>query len=381
MQKFSTLNLLIVFLFLAEAFVATRTYGAENLKDDKNLAASNAPLRLRKIALFRRAPGKIGPPEVTGVGWSPDGTMLAGYSAYGTLVTIWDTSTGNQLKALNVLGRPHYVDSLFFLRNGHQLVTPITLNSREDNQYSLSLWNVDSGTVDKNIAGPFAGPSMENQPGALALSPDGKRIAMSLTSGGRPVTVYSTQDWSIEQSIQIDRPKRPDTAIALAFSSDGKTLAIGRISGQISFHTVSDPNTDPAFVDIYTPLRAVNVGAVAYSPDGQFLATGALFGHTILAEQEHAPIKIWRVADNSLVKVYAGEAVTVHQLAWSPDGRYLAAAMDDRAVRIYSPDKADEPIAVQKFGSEIVYSVSFSPDGHKLAVGAGDGASIFQLEH
>jgi WD40 repeat protein len=239
---------------------------------------------------------------------------------------------------------------------------------------------LDSGLVEQNIEGPFGLP-VGNDPHALVLSPRGDMLAMSVTPGGQPVTVYSTRDWSIAQSIKMHEQLRDfDSAASLAFSTDGKTLAIGRISGRVSFHNLSDLNADPVFLDVYSPPHTINVGAMAYSPDGELLATGAVFALTIRPEQEHAPVKIWRVADNSLVRAYPGDAFTVRQLAWSPDGRYLAAAMDDRAMRIYSPDQAD-PIVVQKFGGESVYSVSFSPDGQKLAVGTVSGVTIFQIQH
>jgi WD40 repeat protein len=369
-----------VALFLMQAAVASSVAGAESPPDNLH-SASNA-LHLERVALFRPAPSEIrsalvAQNGVTGVGWSSDSSMLAGYSANGTAVTIWEASTGRQLKALNILGRPHYAWQIVFLDDGHQLITPVTLTSREDNQFSLSLWNLDSGLVERNIEGPFGLP-VGNDPQALALSPHGDLLAMSVIPGGQPVTVYSAQDWSIAQSIKMHEQGDFDTAASLAFSADGKMLAVGRISGRVSFHDLGDLKADPVFLDVYLPPHTISVGAMAYSPDGRLIATGAYFALTIRPDQEHAPVKIWRVADNGLVRAYPGDLFTVRQLAWSPDGRYLAAAMDDRAVRIYSPDQAD-PIVVQKFGGESVYSVSFSPDGQKLAVGAGSGAIIFQI--
>jgi len=65
----------------------------------------------------------------------------------------------------------------------------------------------------------------------------------------------------------------------------------------------------------------------------------------------------------------------VRQVAFAPDGRTLASASNDKAVRLWDVSKPADPRPV---GSPLighnapVLSVAFAPDGHTLASGSAD---------
>ncbi|PGH55415.1 hypothetical protein CRT60_19090 [Azospirillum palustre] len=103
---------------------------------------------------------------------------------------------------------------------------------------------------------------------------------------------------------------------------------------------------------------------LAFSPDGRFVA-GA-FGGT-------AGIRVWDSAGFKLVAEDAGYGARVSALAFSPDGR-LATASFDGNIRLY--DAGFKQKAKRKPGSGMPYSVAFSPDGSLLAVGYADQTRV-----
>jgi WD40 repeat protein len=108
------------------------------------------------------------------------------------------------------------------------------------------------------------------------------------------------------------------------------------------------------------------VRAVAWSPDGRLMAAVAAEG-------------IVRVSSRNMetdapphASVLRGHAGPVWSLAWSPDGRTLASASADATARVWDVETGAERLLLR--GHEgIVYGIAFSPDGRRLATGGRDG--------
>ena len=76
-----------------------------------------------------------------------------------------------------------------------------------------------------------------------------------------------------------------------------------------------------------------------------------------------------------LAYTLSGHSGPVYGVVVSPDGSTLASASDDGTVRLWALD-GEKPVAIGEplhLSSKYMASVSFSPDGRFLAVGAGDG--------
>ena len=70
---------------------------------------------------------------------------------------------------------------------------------------------------------------------ALAYSPDGKYLAVGVSGGG-------TTFWDVRDDLPSKRkrvrtfPRHEGAVLALAFSPDGRTLAIGAADGKVRLH-------------------------------------------------------------------------------------------------------------------------------------------------
>jgi hypothetical protein len=112
---------------------------------------------------------------------------------------------------------------------------------------------------------------------------------------------------------------------------------------------------------------AIPVTALAFSPDGKRLAAAA-----------GRDVALWDLDAAKLLKrAGAGTAdVTVHALAFSKDGHWLAVGEGkpgvSGGVRLVDV-QSDQTIAAFPEPKDVVYGLAFSPDGNLLAAGSADG--------
>lgn len=168
----------------------------------------------------------------------------------------------------------------------------------------------------------------------------------------------------------------PGVLQAVAVTRDGTRMATGGTDRTVQLWAIADRGR-PARLG--PPLRGHpdTVYSTAFSPDGRLLASGGGGGAVFL----------WRLAAGSRnARSTAGVALggrrldgprqTVYSVAFSPDGRTLAAASADMTVRLWDVRHIDRPLPLKRALSApggYAQSVAFSPDGHELAAGSADG--------
>ena len=220
------------------------------------------------------------------------------------------------------------------------------------------LWHIATGGCTTLSMNAYA-VAFNHQGTVLATSGD---LAFS---GQSQATVSGiTRLWNTATGTPLGLVTNPGSkgALSVAFTPDGKTLAVGDRNGRIYLW---DAASDHAIGTLTDPVSK-GVNSVAFSPDGATLAAADANGFSYL----------WNVASEQVKGVLADPVSKgVDSVAFSPDGGTLAAG--DLNGRGYLWDVAtrhraatlDDPTATGAL------SVAFSPDGGTLAVGDFSGGS------
>lgn len=200
---------------------------------------------------------------------------------------------------------------------------------------------------------------------AVAIRPGKKNhLAVGLADG----TLVILDGASTTAKELSRQPNANGAGVAgLAFSRDGQRLASVGGDGSIQLWQVTDTGTIQPLARLHSPSRNSSATApltgVAFSPDGRHLA--AVGADTF--------VHLWDTVTGTEVRTLQGHTDWVSAVAFSPDGRYLASVgvEKDRTLRIFElPTLQAEQEQVHRGP---IFSLAFSPDGQTLATAASDG--------
>ncbi len=166
-----------------------------------------------------------------------------------------------------------------------------------------------------------------------------------------------------------------DWLLAVALSPDGKSVAAGGYDGHLRIWDIASgkppidvpaqppppPNTPPPPANIVT--------ALAFSPDGKLIALGGADG----------VIHLFQAADGKFVRSMPGHTSAVAGLAFHPGGALLASAGKDRTVRLWNPTTG-QALKTLEGHNAWVQGVVFAARGARLAsVGADATLRLWDL--
>jgi WD domain, G-beta repeat len=104
-----------------------------------------------------------------------------------------------------------------------------------------------------------------------------------------------------------------------------------------------------------------NVRSAAFSPDGRRIVTAS----------NDKSARIWDAATGRQLAVLSGHDQAVRTAAFSPDGRRIVTASADQTARIWDALTA-KPLEVLSGHADRVWSAAFSPDGRRIVTASHD---------
>jgi WD40 repeat protein len=280
--------------------------------------------------------------------FSPDGKILAsgGPTAdrQGNCIYLRDAVSGKVLKVINVRKEP--VRSICFspdsksiaLAGGHSLIAEV--------------WDVATG--EKQLAIDY--PKKRSDGGLMTLiafSPDGKTIATASRPNGA-IPLFDAKTGKQTGGVG------PGTTFA--YSPDGKFLAAGRQGPIIHVWDVATLKPLSQISPIESNMRGIV--ALAFSLDNKTLAVGGLS----LSDTD-SPIRRWDIATGKEGTPLKGHRLQTRFLAYCPGTNLLASANGDKTMRFWDTT-TNKQIAAINFAA---LSMAVSPDGRTLAAGSLDG--------
>ncbi|MET7336837.1 serine/threonine-protein kinase [Nonomuraea sp. NPDC005650] len=227
------------------------------------------------------------PVSPTAMALSPGGTLLAVGTAAPARVTLWNLTTGTKDRTIPVQGASE-VGGLAFSPDGTTLaVAPFqeTVTPPANNWRDVQLWDVRRGVRTRTLSVPGGS--------GLVFRPDGRELAVNGADGALV---------SLDTAAAVTRPfgESADGVRAIAYSPDSKVVATGALAAGVTLWSAADRRQLA-----HLPLKGFGaVDVLAFSPDGRTLAVGG-----------SNRVQLWDVAERAPLGapvVYpAGEVVTL----------------------------------------------------------------------
>lgn len=282
--------------------------------------------------------------EVTALDFAPDGKTIASSSLDGS-VKLWDVETRKLKRTLpNVKNSESLVafdtNGSFISRGNEDQKTFAVSPDRKlafGNAGEFQVRELSSGKIIQTLTATQDGISSGPFPdwaSAAAFSPDGKRLAVGdncnalflfSVATGKVIHEFIPPAVTSEASPDDDTT---EVINAIAFSPDGKTIAVGSDSGAIK---LLDANTRK--LKFKLPRHGHQVASLAFSPDGMILLSGS-YDRTV---------KLWDAASGRLLVTLMILPATTRQannwIAFTPEGYYSGSPGVERFIRWREDDK------------------------------------------
>jgi WD40 repeat protein len=263
---------------------------------------------------------------IAAIAFSPDGGKLATGSLDKT-VKIWDTETGHELATLAPF--PDDITHVTFSRDGKLLAVSSGGKS--------GIWNVATKSLVLNLPTDSVVNGISfNAAGTQAVTGDegGHVLLWELKAGvnARTLGLHADQVNTVMFS--------PDGTLIASGSSDA-LVKIWNPASQNPVHTLTGPKLD--------------IMAMAFSPDGKELVAASL----------DDTVRFWNVGTGNVSPTVLRHGNAVSDVTFSADSKYVATASWDRTARIWDATTGQERQSFTFYSS--VNGVAFSPDGKVLA--------------
>lgn len=251
--------------------------------------------------------------------FSPDGKTVVTTGRDDERIYFWDVQTGQ--KEQQLVGGQALANNLFFASDGRLLVKAgLSFTLRP----TIEIWDVQAKKLMHT--------HIEGQSGSAfaAPMPDGQTF---LTTGNNRITIRDLPSGNVRRIVQASESDK--VCLNAALSPEGNRLAKGirSLAGAEENIEIWDVKTG-ALLDTWPENRGSgkttwksSLTALIFSPDGKLLVSSSIFGTPHI-----------RLRDARTGKVLRTLPVEAQSLAFSPDGKTLAAGVQNE-IRLWKIDE------------------------------------------
>jgi WD40 repeat protein len=326
-----------------------------------------ATVKLWDVTTRREGPtfqeGELG--NVTSLAFTADGKTLAVCSGPGEAVRLWDVATGHERLALDRLGP---VRAPAFTPDGKTLVYAAGK--------AIHILEVESGPKSVSLPGDAKGFT------AVAFTADGRTVAFGSDD---PAGAGEVKLWDATTGRERALLRGHKSRIScLAFTADARTLVSGSdgevwengkitkggysitkggYSGEVRIWNVATGRERHA---LDGPVR--DFTCVAFTADGKTLADGCARGVDPWGVRP-GEVHLWDVTSGRLLATLRAENATITCVAFTADGKTLAAGEDGGAVTLWDVSAGKRRATLKGIPGGMVSCLAFTADGKTLASG------------
>jgi hypothetical protein len=123
----------------------------------------------------------------------------------------------------------------------------------------------------------------------------------------------------------------------------------------------SSPREKSSQLPLTLSGHGIGVNSAAYSPDGR----------RIVSASDDKTVKVWDAETGQLIRTLSGHDGIVSFAAYSPDGRRIVSASSDNTVKVWDAETGRLISTLSGHGS-IVSFAAYSPDGRRILSASGD---------
>ncbi len=298
------------------------------------------------------------------LGWSADGKHIISTSMYGNTAQVLDAATGKTLITFNNPDRSY----------------PLIASPSHDGQYIaigsgsvLQLWDTSTG---KQVS---AFDTKTKRIEHIEWSPDDSLLATinAMKSADGQSEYDIAQVWRAMAGTQVCTYHNTSTSpiYHLAWSPDNHHIVsisgLGLSGNPVIAQIWDATSCVPVLSLLGTPGQASDLG---WSPDGTHIVSWENYQAQSPTYQSGREAQVWDAATGKLDFTTVDQGIT--SVAWSPDGRQIAVAGQQMKMQVLDAATGHTIITYQDAENQNI--VTLSPDGQHFASVGKDGTTIWE---